>query len=123
MYLVRSGLDVQHFIQNNFKCPQPTFAHARASGLGAPTAFRVLCRCGEERSANMDWYFGLRYATKATSGRVVDAVALMAVALIAFSIVALWTAGPFFALWSAGWTMIWWAFLPEGSTPNPGRRR
>ena len=69
----------------------------------------------------MDWYFGMRFATKANSGRLVDTVALLAIALIAFSIVAQWRAGPFFALWSAGWTTIWWALLPEGPTSRQDR--
>jgi hypothetical protein len=70
----------------------------------------------------MDWYFGMRSATKANSGRVVDALALLAVALLAFSTVAQWREGPFFALWSAGWTAIWWAFLPAES-PHVRERR
>ena len=66
-----------------------------------------------ERLDDMGLSFGTRYPTRAQSARLVDTIALLAIALIGFSALADWKVGPFFALWGFGWTTVWWALLPE----------
>jgi hypothetical protein len=85
----------------------------KAPRLDVTSSPRASIIVANESLADMDQYFGTRYPTRAQSARLVDTIALLAIAMIGFSALAGWREGPFFTLWGFGWTIVWWALLPE----------
>ena len=119
----RTALDENCSVHHDSAYPQQRFELVQGPRLEAifsPSPLSSLRT--KDWLADMDRYFGTRYPSKAQSARLVDSAALLAIALIAFSVLAEWREGPFFAIWGCGWITVWWALLPDDSPAGRSRR-